>query len=211
MSRTHYPHFEVLAEQEAWDQHTRSIVLRRVQSPPERTLLNDHETRTLTALLAHLLYENRDELLAYVLSHFDQRLQSRVGEGERKQNTPQEADLVRRGLAALDAVAAARHNAPFADCRISEQFPILADLQNGKLEQVPELQGVPQKDLFKKLLRLAAEAYASHPMVWSEMGYAGPAYPRGYYRIERGVHDPWEPKMDEPRAPAPNGAAVPHA
>jgi len=32
--------------------------------------------------------------------------------------------------------------------------------------------------------------------VWSEMGYGGPAYPRGYYRIEAGVTDPWEAKAE---------------
>ncbi|KQX56587.1 hypothetical protein ASD40_04085 [Paenibacillus sp. Root444D2] len=29
-------------------------------------------------------------------------------------------------------------------------------------------------------------------VVWSEIGYAGPAYPRGYVRTQLGQLDPWE-------------------
>lgn len=81
---------------------------------------------------------------------------------------------------------------------------LIAGLQRGEwhIEGLAEHGALPQKALFKKLLGLAVEAHASHPAVWSEMGYAGPAYPRGYYRIERGLTDPWEPRR------AQNGAGV---
>src|SRR5690606_27415066 len=110
---------------------------------------------------------------------------------------------------ALDAAAKHRHWRRFVHCRIEQQFELLADLQLGALEAIPEWIGVPQRDLFKKLLSTAVDYYASHPAVWSEMGYAGPAYPRGYYRIERGLRDPWEPAAREPAA---NGghAALPN-
>lgn len=35
-----------------------------------------------------------------------------------------------------------------------------------------------------------------HPRVWSEIGYAGPAYPRGYVRTQLGQLDPWEAKAE---------------
>ncbi len=52
--------------------------------------------------------------------------------------------------------------------------------------------GIPQKALFHKLLQLSVEAYYSHPLVWSEIGFGGPAYPRGYIRADQGQLDPWE-------------------
>src|SRR5690606_7351845 len=82
------------------------------------------------------------------------------------------------GLAALDKLAVRKHGAPFADCVVPEQFAVLAALQKGSRHE---------KEFFETLLALAVEAYASHPAVWSEMGYGGPAYPRGYYRIEAGA------------------------
>ncbi len=66
----------------------------------------------------------------------------------------------------------------FVDSSVEEQFAILAALQHGALEAAPEWDGVPQKELFKKLLGLSVEALASHPTIWSEIGYAGPLSPR---------------------------------
>ena len=79
-----------------------------------------------------------------------------------------------------------------AVCRLrrpGSSLAVLAALQKGSLRGT-------QKEFFETLLALAVEAYASHPAVWSEMGYGGPRYPRGYYRIEAGVTDPWEAKAE---------------
>jgi hypothetical protein len=36
------------------------------------------------------------------------------------------------------------------------------------------------------------EVYYAHPWAWDEIGYGGPAYPRGYMRLENGEPEPWE-------------------
>jgi hypothetical protein len=59
-------------------------------------------------------------------------------------------------------------------------------------EPRPIWASVPQKALFTKWLTMTLEAYYSHPNVWSEIGYGGPAYPRGYVRTQLGQSDPWE-------------------
>jgi hypothetical protein len=33
---------------------------------------------------------------------------------------------------------------------------------------------------FKVLMRYVAQAFYSHPWAWNEIGFGGPAYPRGY-------------------------------
>lgn len=197
MTETRYPGFDVMAEADAWDEHTRGVVERRLRPPAKPGFLTRHEVQTLRSIAAHLLYEERDDVLGFVLSHIDNRLKDPVGEGQRKEGVPPEPELIRRGLGALDAVARRRHRAPFAECGVHQQFAILAALQKGELEPIPEWNGLPQKELFSKLLELCVEAFASHPAVWSEIGYAGPAYPRGYYRIEQGVTDPWEARSGD--------------
>lgn len=198
MTQTHYPGFDVMNEIEAWDPHTQSVVSQRLERTPRHQFLSPDEVATLRTVLGHLLYEDRGEILGYIVSHYDQRLGSKVGESQRREQVPKEADLVRWGLAAFEAMAHHRHGKPFTQCDVQQQFDLVSQLQRGNWEtaQIPEYSLLPQKELFKKLLSLAVEAYASHPAVWSEMGYAGPAYPRGYYRIERGVTDPWEPTRD---------------
>lgn len=191
---THFPDFDVLAEQAAWDAHTRSVVLQRLR-PPEPKTLTGQEAQTLRAVLARLLAEERASILDFAVAHVDGRIRGQVGEGQRQPGVPPEADLMRAGLAALDRVAGTRHGQAFAASAAAQQVEILAALQKG---EVPEMQGSPQKEFFRKILGLGVDACASHPAGWSEMGYAGPAYPRGYYRLERGVRDPWEPPFAEP-------------
>lgn len=204
LPRTHYPGFDVMSQKDAWDPHTQSVVTKRLQVSPRYEFLTEHEARLIRAIAGHLLYEDRDEVLSFVVAHFDRQLHADRGEAERELNVPPQADLVGWGLAAFDALAKSLHGRPFLECGTQEQLDLIAGLQRGEwhIEGLAEHGALPQKALFKKLLGLAVEAHASHPAVWSEMGYAGPAYPRGYYRIERGLTDPWEPRR------AQNGAGV---
>jgi len=38
----------------------------------------------------------------------------------------------------------------------------------------------------------AVDAYYAHPYAWDEVGFGGPAYPRGYFRLENWQPEPWE-------------------
>ena len=74
----------------------------------------------------------------------------------------------------------------------------LAAMQSGELRS-PAWQGMPS-DLFFRL-RLAVDigtAYYSHPHAWSEIGFGGPANPRGYVRMQANRRDPWEPAEAHP-------------
>jgi hypothetical protein len=35
-------------------------------------------------------------------------------------------------------------------------------------------------------------AFYSHPWAWNEIGFGGPAYPRGYARLSPGQREHWE-------------------
>lgn len=204
---SHYPHFDVLDERAAWDEYSRSTVQKRLDAAAP-ALLTEHEVTTLRAVVANLLFESRPQVIDFVISNMDERLSAPIGESERKPNVPPQDVLIRQGLAFLDAVANHWEKAPrpFHESEPSRQALIMKTLQKGKHLAPPGAPAVPQKDLFKKLLQLAVEAYASHPDVWSEIGYAGPAYPRGYYRIEVGLTDPWEARSTQ--FPERNGEVV---
>ncbi len=40
--------------------------------------------------------------------------------------------------------------------------------------------------------RYACDAFYSHPWAWNEIGFGGPAYPRGYKNLGTGRREPWE-------------------
>lgn len=191
MSASHYPGFDVLSEKQAWDETSRSVVTQRLR-PAKPKMLRQDETDTLRAIAKNLLYESRKEILDFIVSHIDSQLAAGLGESERKSTLPPQDILLRRGIAALNAAGMAAEMKPFHECQPATQAGLLQTLQKGKAMLTEAFADVPQKDLFKKLLLLAVDAFASHPTVWSELGYAGPAYPRGYYRIERQRRDPWE-------------------
>jgi hypothetical protein len=44
------------------------------------------------------------------------------------------------------------------------------------------------------LVKTAAGIYYAHPAAWSEIGFGGPASPRGYVRLGFDQRDPWEAK-----------------
>ena len=40
------------------------------------------------------------------------------------------------------------------------------------------------------VMRGVLGAFYSHPWAWNEIGYGGPAYPRGYMRLGEGQREP---------------------
>jgi hypothetical protein len=42
------------------------------------------------------------------------------------------------------------------------------------------------------LLKTLVSIYYAHPEAWNEIGFGGPASPRGYARLGMDRRDPWE-------------------
>ena len=55
----------------------------------------------------------------------------------------------------------------------------------------------PAAHYWQTLVQDVVGAYYAHPFAWDEIGFGGPAYPRGYMRLEKGRAEPWE--VDEVR------------
>ncbi len=81
---------------------------------------------------------------------------------------------------------------PFTCLTEADQDVLLARMQKGELRD-PAWAGMPSDVFFKT--RLANDivfAYYAHPTAWSEIGWGGPASPRGYVRMDFDERDPWE-------------------
>ena len=50
----------------------------------------------------------------------------------------------------------------------------------------------PELFFAKRLLHDVVGAYYAHPAAWNEIGFGGPASPRGYVRMNFDRRDPWE-------------------
>ena len=65
---------------------------------------------------------------------------------------------------------------------------------------------MPVERFWMLLVQDCADAYYSHPWAWDEIGFGGPAYPRGYMRLERGEAEPWESEERRYEWEAPRGS-----
>jgi hypothetical protein len=176
MIESRYSSFDVMRAAAEWDPHTRQVIEQRLKDPGPLRHFSPAEGEILTDVVKLLLHENDPFLIAKVVEQIDQMLADGEGEGYRPATQPPDSQFWREGLAALGA--------DFASCPPSKQEERLTQLQTER------------KPFFHALLKQAVTGYCSLPPVWSFMGYGGPAYPRGYVRIELGLRDPWEAKPD---------------
>lgn len=191
-----YPSYDVLALQDEWDAHTREIVNKRLE-PFDIKLLTKWEQQMIKIIAAHVAHDHREEILNWVVAHVDEQLAKPFGESQRKPGILPQKALICGGLKALNTWAKGSYSREFLKLEAKQQLTMISSLQLGHLEEIKDWDTTLQKELFKKLLDLTIEAYYSHPWVWSEIGYGGPAYPRGYVRVELGITDPWEPTREE--------------
>ncbi|MCR8643320.1 gluconate 2-dehydrogenase subunit 3 family protein [Paenibacillus sp. N1-5-1-14] len=188
----HYPMYDVMSQHEHWDEHTRSIVSSRIVREDSYHFLNAIEIEILRSWCARLMDDDRGEIITYVLGHIDRTLFDNKGEGQRKPHVPPAPILIRTGLNNVHKLAESLYGNHFWKLSPEIQHSLMTDISEGTGQQGDEHMQVPPKDFFQKLLIWTVESYYSHPKVWSEIGFGGPAYPRGYVRLAPGQVDPWE-------------------
>jgi hypothetical protein len=105
---------------------------------------------------------------------------------------PRLAEAWKIGLTALEAEAQQRFSAAFIDLAAADQEAILSDVQAGHVDPSRWRPLDPAAFFKNTLLKLTAGLYYAHPAAWSEIGFGGPASPRGYVRLGLDERDPWE-------------------
>ncbi|NQX69608.1 gluconate 2-dehydrogenase subunit 3 family protein [Paenibacillus alba] len=188
---SYYPTYDVMDDQKEWDPHTRSIVSARLVRNQSYGFVSPVEAETLRAWCSLLMDDQRGEIIQFILCHIDQALTDNKGEGQRKAHVPPLRQLLRQGLKGVDEAGWIASSKPFFKLDEVDQRQIMLQISSDSYPPTPAWDGIPQKAFFHKVLQLSVEAYYSHPLVWSEIGFGGPAYPKGYV-LEPGQLDPWE-------------------
>jgi len=105
---------------------------------------------------------------------------------------PRETEAWRRGLKALDEEAKHAFGFRFRELPEHDQDALLARMEKGVLKG-PAWGNMASETFFKmRMARDIVLAYYAHPTAWSEIGWGGPASPRGYVRMDFNERDPWE-------------------
>ncbi|MFB7909882.1 gluconate 2-dehydrogenase subunit 3 family protein [Kitasatospora sp. NPDC056076] len=189
-SSSRFPGYDVLAQSRHWDRATQGVVLGRIGPQPALRFFTPAEQATAGALFDRLLDLGDDSPRVPVLEMVDARLAELQTDGWRYEDMPPDDQAWRRSLAALD-LDAERHEAAdgFAALPRERQAVCVQAVQD--LHGKP-WHGLPARHVWSLWTRYACTAYYAHPHTWSEIGFGGPAYPRGYLRLGVNAREPWE-------------------
>lgn len=189
-----YPGYDVLTKRlgPSWNEQTRRVITRRLSIAAEPQFFTLDEFRTLSAIAARIVPQSAARPPVPVAALVDEKLFRGASDGYRLAGMPREGEAWRLGLKALDAEAWAAYAGRFHALVEGLQDVLLARMQSGELKS-PQWGRMPSKDFFaKRMARDIVLAYYSHPTAWSEIGWGGPASPRGYVRLDFDERDPWE-------------------
>jgi hypothetical protein len=195
MQPGYYPGWNVMKQRAYWDEATRDVIEKRLADAKPLRFFTPAEAATMMAVLDRVLPQD-DRLPTHripLLSVLDDRLSANRIEGYRYEDMPSDQQAYRWGAEALEAMAMEAHNAAFAELAINLQETLLQSLHDGKPLAAVELwKRMNVERFWTMLVSDACSAYYAHPWAWNEVGFGGPAYPRGYMRLEEGAAEPWE-------------------
>jgi hypothetical protein len=189
-----FPGYDVLSKRwtPSWNHKTREVINRRLALPNEPRFLTGEEFALVTAIAARIVPQPRHRPAVPVAAVIDHQLDRDQGDGYRHAGMPPLREAWRQGLRALDAEARAAYDAPFDQLRTSDQDALLARMQKGELKDAA-WGDIASGTFFKqRLAHDIVHAYYAHPASWNEIGWGGPASPRGYVRMGFNERDPWE-------------------
>ena len=194
MSGEKFPGYDVLDKRwtPSWNAKTREVIDQRLAVYVGPRFFDEAEWATLCAVCKRILPQPGDRPAVPLPAYIDEKCLNRLEEGYQYLPLPEDRIAWKRGLKGLEAIAKAKHGASYHLLSADEQDALLTQMQKGELED-DEFATMPSKLFFeKRLLFDITSAYYAHPTAWSEIGFGGPAHPRGYVRMEMNERDPWE-------------------
>jgi len=174
--RPRFPGFDVLDQAQHWDQVTRDLVTSRLKPGSRTTFFDEKEIPCARALL-NLLTGQQDDPAIPVLEMVGTRLAAGETDGWRYDDMPEDGQAWRDSLGYLDEDSRARCGLPFAEAPEPDQLEVIQAVQD---RQSGDWHGLNAAHVWSLWTRYACTARYSHPHAWNEIGFSGPAYPRGY-------------------------------
>ncbi len=196
MIENRYPQADVLGQRGHWDEATRQVVMDRVENVPSFRYFSDEQRAIVEAVCARVIpQEHRPpDRRVPIAPWLDQHYGEREIDGFRFDDMPPIQQAWDWGLEGLDQTANALFGRQFVALDGAEQDQVLRAVRDG---QPPGevWQRMPARRWWTVvILRQISGIYYAHPLAWDEIGFGGPAYPRGYFALNHGAPEPWEPR-----------------
>jgi hypothetical protein len=195
LNRGGYPGYDVLRKRDSqsWNDKTRAVLDARLAVENRPRFFSAAQWHTLEALCDRVVPQPDGVPRVPLAAYIDRQLFAGTTKGYRLEGMPQPAQAWQRALGAIDEVAMRELHRPFAHLTQDDQNAILGRMADGSL-QADALRGMPPNGFWSShVFHDVVGAYYAHPQAWNDIGWAGPASPRGYVRLDLDRRDPWEP------------------
>lgn len=189
-----FPGYDVLSKRltPSWNKKTRDVVTRRLAIGADPKFFSADEFQTVGAIADRIVPQPVTRPPIPVAALVDDKLHRRKHDGYRVAGMPRDDEAWRRGLAALDEEAKRAYGARFHDLSDLNKDTLLQRMAQGELKGA-SWGSMSSGAFFKmRMARDLVHAYYAHPTAWSEIGWGGPASPRGYVRMDFNERDSWE-------------------
>jgi hypothetical protein len=185
-----FPGFDVLGQAGHWDPVTAGVVLARTGRPPDIRFFTPAEEAAATALCDRLLGQDEDGgPKVEVVPQIDARLAEQETDGWRYADMPQDGQAWRDSLRFLDEDSRAACSRELARASLADQRAVIQAVQDLGAK---EWHGLNAAHVWSLWTRYACTAFYAHPSAWNEIGFPGPAYPRGYKNPGVDAREPFE-------------------
>lgn len=186
--RDRFPGFDVMALAQHWDPPTATVVRARLRAPEPPRFFTLAEEAAADALFDELLDLTPEDGVSITIA-IDARLAEARTDGWHYAGMPDDGETWRLSLAGLDADARSRHGAAFADCSAGRRHELVSAVQRAGKRR---WHGFVAIRIWQLWMRYACTAFYAHPDAWNEIGFPGPAHPRGYSALGVGKRDRFE-------------------
>ncbi len=187
-----YPDFDVFDASGTWDAATHRVVEDRMRLGGRAfEFFLPQEVPTLRAFSDVVLAQDEDPRVP-VGEMVDEKLAAGRLDGYQYADMPDDRDTWHLVLSGLDESSRDERGHRFVELSPSEQEALVGRFAEGKLSG-DSWQQLNQKRAWSVCLRMLLSAFYSHPWAWNEIGFGGPAYPRGFMRLGPvGTREPFE-------------------
>ncbi|WP_024441504.1 gluconate 2-dehydrogenase subunit 3 family protein [Mycobacterium sp. UM_WGJ] len=177
-----YPDFDVLETQDSWDAATRKVVLARLDPPGPLRFFTAEEEPTLRAFCDIVLAQDSEPRVP-VAEFVDAKLADGQLDGYQYADMPDDRDTWHLVLRGLDEAASAQYDkASLALADVPSQLALVGQFSRGQLQGGSWSQ-LNVNRAWSVCMRMMLTGFYSHPWAWNEIGFGGPAYPRGFMRL----------------------------
>lgn len=192
--RNLYPGYDVMRKRhgKSWNDATRTVIDARLQIENRPKFFSPEAWNTLNAICDRIMPQPPSRPRIPLAAYIDKDLCQGNQPGFRNIDLPPRKEAWPMGLQAIEDEADILHHRRFPLLLIEQQDALLKAVEKGDVKALYWAKIPPKLFFSTHLISDIIAAYYAHPVAWNEIGYGGPASPRGYVRMHVNERDPWE-------------------